>query len=115
MEIKAIIDEFQMQALSGCMAAWELWEHALLPSLLSGAGTWLGDIEEAVEVWDKTQNFFLSPDSRSSGIMYKGGSKEQNKDYSNEMEDLGIKMPPSETVTAARGYCPSQESLSGSL
>ena len=58
MEIKAIIEEFQMQALSGCMEAWELWEHALLPSLLSGAGTWLGDIEEAVELWDKTQNFF---------------------------------------------------------
>ena len=58
MEIKAIIKEFQMQALSGCMPASELWEHALLPSLLSGAGTWLGDIEEAVELCDKTLNFF---------------------------------------------------------
>ena len=38
-EIKSIIEECQMQAIAGCMAAWELWEHALLPSLMSGAGT----------------------------------------------------------------------------
>ena len=43
-EIKSIIEEFRMQALAGCMAAWELWEHALIPSLLSGAGTWLGTL-----------------------------------------------------------------------
>ena len=57
-EIKAIIEEFQMQALAGAMAAWELWEHALLPSLLSGAGTWLGEIQEAVDQCDAIQNFF---------------------------------------------------------
>ena len=58
MEIKAIIEEFQMQALAGCMAAWELWEHALVPSLLSGAGTWIGEIQETVDLCDATQNFF---------------------------------------------------------
>ena len=47
-----------MQALAGSMAAWELWEHALLPSLLSGAGTWLGDVKKAVDLCDDTQNFF---------------------------------------------------------
>ena len=57
-EIKSIIEEFQMQALAGAMAAWELWEHALLPSLLSGAGTWLGEIQEAVDLCDSLQNFF---------------------------------------------------------
>ena len=40
------------------MAAWEFWEHALLPSLLSGAGTWLGEIQEAVDLCDSLQNFF---------------------------------------------------------
>ena len=35
-EIKAIIEEFKIQVLAGCMATWEFWEHALLPSLLSG-------------------------------------------------------------------------------
>ena len=57
-EIKAIIKEYEMQALAGAMAAWELWEHALLPSLLSGAGTWLGEIKEAVDLCDSLQNFF---------------------------------------------------------
>ena len=42
MEIKTIIEEFQMQAMGGMMAAWELWERAMVPSLLSGAGTWFG-------------------------------------------------------------------------
>ena len=49
-EIKSIIEDFKMQALSGCMAAWELWEHALLPSLLAGAGTWIGDIRKAIDL-----------------------------------------------------------------
>ena len=40
-EIKSIIEEFQMQTLGGMMAAWELWEKALIPSLLSGSGTWI--------------------------------------------------------------------------
>ena len=47
-----------MQALAGGMVAWELWEHALLPSLLVGAGTWLGEIQEAVDLCDSIQNFF---------------------------------------------------------
>ena len=65
-EIKGIIEEFQMQALAGCMAAWELWEHALLPSLLAGAGTWLGEIQATVDLCDSIQNFFLVPGTRST-------------------------------------------------
>ena len=57
-EIKSIclIAEFQMQALAGAMAALELWEQALLQSLLSGAGTWLGEIQEALDLCDLIQN-----------------------------------------------------------
>ena len=40
------------------MTAWELWEKALVPSLLSGAGTWIGDIRAAVDICDDLQNFF---------------------------------------------------------
>ena len=40
------------------MVAWELWEKALIPSLLSGAGTWTGDIRRAVDLCDELQNFF---------------------------------------------------------
>ena len=58
LEIKSIIEDFQMQSMGGLMAAWELWERALVPSLLSGAGTWVGDIRKAVEQCEKLQNFF---------------------------------------------------------
>ena len=34
MEIKGIIEEFAMQAIGGMIAAWELWEKAMVPSLL---------------------------------------------------------------------------------
>ena len=60
LEIKSIIEEFQMQVMGGMMSAWELWEKALVPSLLSGAGTWFGPggCKTAIELCDKLQNFF---------------------------------------------------------
>ena len=60
MEIKTIIEEFQMQVMGGMMAAWELWERALVPSLLSGAGTWFGlkDNKNVIEMCDNLQNYF---------------------------------------------------------
>ena len=58
LEIKSIIEEFQMQTMGRMMAAWELWERALIPSLLSGAGTWLGGCTTAVELCNDVQNFF---------------------------------------------------------
>ena len=58
LEVKSIIEEFQMQVIGGMMAAWELWEKALIPSLLSGAGTWFGKCEKAIDLCDDLQNFF---------------------------------------------------------
>ena len=58
MEIRSIVEEYQMQSLGGLAAAWELWERALLPSLLSGAGTWLGECKEAIGLCDNLQNFY---------------------------------------------------------
>ena len=57
-EIKGTIEEFRMQALGGMMAAWEFWEKASIPSLLSGAGTWFGGTEckWAVDMCDN--NYF---------------------------------------------------------
>ena len=42
------------------MAAWELWEKACIPSLLSGAGTWFGGTggKGAIELPDNMQNYF---------------------------------------------------------
>ena len=60
LEIKSIVEEYQMQAIGGMMAAWELWEKALVPSLLSGAGTWFGkkNCKAAIDLCDKIQDFF---------------------------------------------------------
>ena len=58
LEIKSIVEEFEMQAMGGLMTAWELWEKALVPSLLSGAGTWIGDTRKAANICDGLQNFF---------------------------------------------------------
>jgi hypothetical protein len=57
-EVQSIIEEFKMQAIGGMMAAWELWERALLPSLLSGAGTWVGCTAKEEERCDKLQYLF---------------------------------------------------------
>ena len=57
-ETKSIIEEFRMQAVGGMMAAWELWERAMVPSLLSGAGTWTGITSTEIERLDKIQDFF---------------------------------------------------------
>ena len=58
MEVKAIIEDYEMKAIGGLAAAWELWERALLPSLLSGAGTWLGKIDNTVKRCNQIQNFY---------------------------------------------------------
>ena len=58
MEVKSIIEDYEMKAMGGLVAAWELWERALLPSLLAGAGTWLGKIDETVKRCNKIQNFY---------------------------------------------------------
>jgi hypothetical protein len=47
-----------MKAIGVMMAAWELWEKAMLPSLLSGAGTWVGITEKEIEKCDKLQDMF---------------------------------------------------------
>ena len=40
------------------MAAWELWERAMIPSLLSGAGTWTWITSNEEDKLDKIQDFF---------------------------------------------------------
>ena len=55
---KQIIDTFQMQAMGGMIAAKQLWEGAIIPSLLSGAGTWIGATAEAEAMCDQLQELF---------------------------------------------------------
>ena len=57
-EVKSVVEDFQMQAIGGMMSAWELWEKAMVPSLLSGAGTWTQITEKEVDICDKLQDMF---------------------------------------------------------
>ena len=47
-----------MEERSGLMAAWELWEEVLVPSLLCEAGTLVGDMKKTEQLCDDIQNFF---------------------------------------------------------
>ena len=57
-EVKTIIDDFQMQVVGGMMSAWELGEKAMIPSLFSGAGTWVGATQEECDSCDRLQDMF---------------------------------------------------------
>ena len=57
-EVKSIVEDFRMLAIGGMMAAWELWEKAMVPSLLAGARTWVGATEKEYDKCDKLQEMF---------------------------------------------------------
>ena len=58
-----------MQAIGGMMAAYELWERAMVPSLMSGAGTWMGMTTMEIDRLDKIQDFFLASYAQSARIL----------------------------------------------
>ena len=62
-----------MQAIGGLMAARELWERALIPSLLSGAGTWIGDCKEAVTIYktDSCPKVALKCETKMLGMKWR--------------------------------------------
>ena len=41
-ETKALMEDFQMQAVGGMAGAWDIWELAIIPSLLNNCGSWMG-------------------------------------------------------------------------
>jgi hypothetical protein len=41
-ETKSIIEDFQMQPIGGMAGAWDIWERAILPSLLANCESWIG-------------------------------------------------------------------------
>ena len=41
-EAKAIMEDFRMQAIVGMAGAWDIWETAIVPSLLANCGSWVG-------------------------------------------------------------------------
>ena len=58
-EVAAIIEDFRMQAVGGLMGAWDLWNLAIVPSLLSNCGIWTEIDAKSVQKLDEMQEAFI--------------------------------------------------------
>ena len=58
-ETKAIMEDFQMQAIGGMAGAWDVWERAILPSLLANCGSWVGVGTKTYKTLNELQNMYL--------------------------------------------------------
>ena len=54
----SILNTIEMQAMGGLMAAKHLWEGAIVPSLLAGAGTWVGCTAKEEQMCEELQELF---------------------------------------------------------
>ena len=57
---KALMEDFRLQAISGMEGAWIIWEKSIIPTLLSGCGSWVGIGQKTYEKVDQIQNEYLS-------------------------------------------------------
>ena len=58
-EIKAVMEDYRMQAMGGMMGAWDLWNLAVIPSLLNNCSTWVGASSKVVEDLEKMQEKYF--------------------------------------------------------
>ena len=55
---KQVVETIQMQTMGSLMAAKQLWEQAIVPSLLSGAGTWVDITPDSEALCEDLQEEF---------------------------------------------------------
>ena len=53
-----LLETYEMQAIGGMMAAKYIWEGAIVPSLLAGAGTWVGCTAREENMCEEVQELF---------------------------------------------------------
>ena len=58
-ELRAVCQDFRMQILGGMIGAIDVWEAAIIPSLLNNSGTWVDISEETIRKLDSLQNLFV--------------------------------------------------------
>ena len=58
-EEKALVEDFRCQAIGGFLIALDLWELAILPSLMYNACTWVGMGREAEEQLENLQCMYI--------------------------------------------------------
>ena len=55
-EVRAIIDDCRVNTVGGLCAELELWEIAILPSLLNNCQTWINISEDSFKLLEDLQN-----------------------------------------------------------
>ena len=58
-EIKAVLDDYRLQAVGGMMGAWDLWNLAVIPSLLNNCSTWIGISSKVVDRLEGIQEKYI--------------------------------------------------------
>ena len=58
-EMKTVLDDFRLQAIGGMMGAWDLWNLAVVPSLMNNCSTWIGMSSKLVEKLEAVQESFV--------------------------------------------------------
>ena len=58
-EVRAIMEDFRMQAIGGMAGAWDLWEAGICASLLSNCSTWVKMSAETEKKLNQFQNTYL--------------------------------------------------------
>ena len=56
---KALIEDFRLQAITGMEGAWIIWERSIIPTLLTGCGSWIGIGRKIYDKVDEIQNEYL--------------------------------------------------------
>ena len=58
-EVKSIVDDCRLQIVGGALAGLEIWEIALIPSILTNAETWVNLNEKSLINLESLQNFMF--------------------------------------------------------
>ena len=58
-KIKAIMDDDRIQTIGGMMGAWDLWNLAVIPSLLNNCSTWEGITSKMVDKLEAMQERYI--------------------------------------------------------
>ena len=58
-EVKQIIEDFRMQSVGGLLGALDIWEMAVVQSLLNNSEVWVDISEESTKTLGDLQNLFL--------------------------------------------------------
>ena len=57
-ETAAIMKDFRMQVVGGMQGAFDIWERAIIPSLMANSGSWVAINKSALKTLTGLQNLF---------------------------------------------------------